>query len=170
MTGRKITALTERDKLIREAIKRAGLEPAPEQVNVDLSIAIVPRVSEEFGADVSRIAAALLLAMIDQLKDLSIRSPLTYLVLFPTLLNEDEQDAFSEHLRRSNRNTRVSVARRVDASAWNDSTLSGRVDLLAGNIAESIQMIRSDTLSPLDRKQLLEAVERSRQIVHREVK
>lgn len=68
MAERKIKQLPRSTARLREALLRAGIEPAPEQVNVDISIAIIPRVPSSIDSQISEIASYFFLHMINAIK------------------------------------------------------------------------------------------------------
>jgi hypothetical protein len=159
---RKITALPGDAKRVREALLAAGIEPAPEQVDVDICIAIVPRTDQR---DIGDVSALFLLDLIERLRHIEIKSSLTWLNIFPTLVSKKNSSAFQEGISHRSKYTSVSVAKEINLADWKRFGHAGRVDLFAKNLSDSITWISDKALSDTDRKKLLELVEKARRSI-----
>lgn len=166
MVERKIKELPKANRRIVEALLKAGIEPAPEQVNVDVSVAIVPRATSDAGSEISEISAQFLLGLIARLKRIDVKSKLTVLNLFPTMV-DPKVVTFKDEILYSKKNTSVAVMRNIDRTRWRQASFAAKVDLFAENVVDSLAMIDEKTLCPSDRQKLSEAVEVVREAVRK---
>lgn len=104
--------------------------------------------------------------MINAIKKIRIKSKLSHINFFPTIVDSSHLDVFKNKITHGSKYTVVDVERNIERSHWEKGGWAARVDLFAKNIAESIEMISDKALSLSDRRKFLKLVEGARVDAH----
>jgi len=111
------------------------------------------RISKEFEAEIVRMLASV-----------EMTSPLTGIVLFPTILNPNIA-SMSDKVTHKRSDGSVFVALGISHGKWTVASPTERIDLLADNICASLRNIKDTRLLPGDRAKLLGFAEQARQVL-----
>lgn len=126
------------------------------------------RVTPDVAAEVGRISKQFETEIVRMLASVEITSPLTGIVLFPTILNPNTA-LMADNVTYKKGDGSVFVALGTLHVKWVKASPAERIDLIADNICISLTMIKDTRLLPGDRAKLLGFTEMARQTLQKAV-
>lgn len=141
------------EQKLRERLLAAGI---PIQEGPSRLLTISGQTTPDVRSDLRKLALALQAKIENVTRSMTLGSPLTGVVVFPTILNPDiaSMPDFITHKRDFS----VLVGLNIDHQAWIASSIEDRTSLLRDNLRASIKMIRKSYLLAADRDTLLDAI------------
>jgi hypothetical protein len=152
-----------REEIMLERLKRAGLEVPSDQFDARFRFVISPVVTPGI-SDVSALAIGYQDAVAELIRKLSLISPISGIVFFPRVM-DPHTGQFPDLLSYKRKERAIFVGVNVQYATWMEISLNARIDLFAENLVESIHRISEKYLYREDKNNLLRAINDSRETV-----
>lgn len=127
---------------------------------------IMPRVTLDVSPDSGPLSYAFQTELRPMMDSIQMSSPLTGVVVFPTILNP-EIGGFMEDFVKNKKDGSVFIALNISHARWTKASPLEKVDLFAENISNAIGRVAKARLGAADRTTLLDMVEAARQKVRK---
>ena len=122
-----------------------------------MQFSVSGRVSKDVSMDVGKLSILFEREIAKVLSTAKIDSPISAIVVFPTIL--DSSIATMPDFTTHRRDRAVYVGLNIDHTAWSTSNWTEKIALLADNIKRSVARIREGYLSVSDRVTVLRAID-----------
>lgn len=151
-----------REQELLRRLHAAGLAEPSGQTGAPFKFLISPKTSN--GVVVGRLPLQMRDEVFSRIRTHVFQSPLTGIVFFPTIL-DPKIAVVEDKLTHKRTEKEMFVALNIPFRDWEAASAEQRIDLLAGNLLESIRRIPSKHLPDSDKAKLASFVDEARQVV-----
>lgn len=150
--------MSPEEKLVRDKLIKAGIQPAPDQTGAPIAITVTARVTENVNQGLARLAVKLKLEMIALIKNIEWSSQLNRLRLFPTMLDSNIAQ-MTESMKCNRSGSEISISFNMDSEEWLKLENRERITKLSEEIKKAVSGINKKFLQEKDRLTLLAVVD-----------